>query len=322
MPKKKVYYYKVDCINKCSGAIEDHKLLIENIKEIRELNEIKNKKKPKTHKLTGGNDINNIMLDELDFNDKYLFGRMCKEKDYTELLKRDYENFNVNTALNGEKQSIGFEIASYFLLDFEKGILSFCKSLGGPKESDFKLLFKDSRKIRIELEDIPNKNAIDLIYNDKGTELVEIELEIPTPSYEFFEEIVFEKGIPTKEEAKIIEKIKLGSDKVYLKIGKSGRESLINHAEDSRSIIDMVKDSISRYSKAKIRGKSSGVKSAQTFDLMSHLFSYEIIVRYEEMTRNSRKRMPLERIDESYKNGIEYAYYNINKDLLSNLINR
>lgn len=321
MPKKKVYFYKVKCLDKKTMEEKEYCILDKEVEKIMASNT--SDENSSTFILTEDKSVENIILDVLELNDKYLFGRMCKEKDYTELLKRDYKSLEVKAALEGEKDSVGLEVSSYFLLDFKKGVLCFCKSQSGPKNTDFTYLFSlYNKETIIKLENIPNKNAIDLIYKNKGTELINVELEIPTPSYEFFEEVVYEENEISKEEKRIIKKIQEGSDRVYLKFTKEERAPLLSNSDDARSFIDIIRTRLDRFRKAKIRGKSSKITSAQTFDLLSDYFSYEITVMYEEMTRSRRLRLPLDRIDSSYKNGILYAYYNQNIELITELINR
>ncbi|MGP1556345.1 hypothetical protein [Peptostreptococcus stomatis] len=323
MAKKKVYFYKVSA--QIKGNIFAYDLIGEEISKIVEKNGVKNGKYGEeiiTLNLSKNPNKDSICLDVVKSNQRFIFGRMCKEKDYTELLKRKLENYEAETPLGQEEENVALQVISYFMYDIEKAILCFSKSQGGPGYEAFMNIFEKYKKeMIVSINPIPNKNAIDLIYYDKGTDLLNLVLEIPNPNAEFIEKVLMKGANVSETEKAVLSSLTQNTKRAVIKLCNDERKHLENNPKNARKIIDFLKNNKQKYNKTILNGKSMNI-SSQDFDLNAEYYSYSIDVKYEKVSKGKRIRLSLDKIDDSYLQALEDTYYNVHKDTILGLVNR
>ena len=317
MASMTVEFFKVELMNQLSKCKENFANIKKIIDEI--LSEIQIQDGYRSIDLAPEITPNDIVPKEVIdvFDDsQYLFGRICRKKANNAILKRDYFTLRAEEVFNSEEsKKSGIEFFTFFILDYEKGILSIVNAKGAPGKRAISSLIERFRpEYCLEFIDIPNKDGIQVLYNSMAPEISRIEFDIPTPNAEFLQRVL---GL---EEDIIREMIQdnVMSASVLLKPTPYGK--LLRKRDSVRSVLDILFWSRNNFKKTLIKGNSEKF-SSRNFDLNSKFFTYPIDVKMYRIIKGKQVNYSLEEVVEQYRIGLHRAYED-NYDLIVGIANR
>jgi len=318
MANKTVEFLKVELLDRVSGHKVDYKL-IETI-----LKDIISKKATvgavcKILDLTpniAADDVDpKIILDVFD-HAHFLFGRICKKKSNSAILRRDYESLvpeEVFTPTEARKK--GIEVFTYFILDYNKGIISIANAKDAPGAHILNCILDNYNSTFVmKFTNIPNEDGINVLYNSESPEITRLEFEVPSPDPQYLQKILK----LSEEEIAYIASSDLVTTTVTLKANPY--KALEKDYNKVREIINIVKANNYKYKNTVVTGKSKDFSNKE-FDLHAKYFTYPIQVNKIHVVEGVKKEYNLKEITEQFESGLEDAYYK-NIDLLVAIANR
>ena len=249
-------------------------------------------------------------------DEKYIFGRLGRRKANNALQKRNYSTLEAESVLDpNEASRNGIESFTFFILDYEEGILSVVNTKGAPNIRAFESLCENySREYEIKFESIPNEDGISLLYGANNPEISKLEFEIPAPNAEFLQSVL---GL---DEEVIKEMIQ---DTVYssvITLKAMPYHKLLSKREKVKAVLDILMNRRKNYSKALVRGNAENFGS-RNFDLHAKFFTYPIEINRYRMIHGKQVEYSLLELAEQYKNGLHMAYES-NYDIINAIANR
>lgn len=249
-------------------------------------------------------------------DDKYLFGRITRKKANNTVIKREYSTLKANNVFeDSEVIDKGIEVYTFFILDYEQGILSVVNAKGAP---NFKALdalcLHYSAEYKLNFESIPNKEGISVLYGATTPSISKLEFEIPTPNAEFLQAVL---GLDEKIIREMIQNNVYSS---IITLKAMPYQQLLSKKEKVKSVLDILISKRKNYSKAVIRGKSESFGS-RNFDLHAKFFTYPIEVRKYHTVHGKQVEYSLQELVEQYKHGLHMAYES-NFDIINAIADR
>lgn len=249
-------------------------------------------------------------------DDSYLFGRICRKKANNAIIKRDYTTLKAETVFtNMESTKNGIEVFTFFILDYNKGILSIVNTKGAPGTKAFKALCENyCPEYDFEFMSIPNEEGVRVLYLSENPEISRMEFELPSPNAEFLQRVL---GL---NEGVIRDIIK---DNVYsasIIFKPAPYNKLVCKKEKVKEILDILINKKKQFSKTLIKGKSEKFGS-RNFDLNARLFTYPIDIRQYRIVQGQRIEYSLQEIVEQFKYGLHMAY-ETNYDMINAIADR
>lgn len=317
MASMTVEFFKVELKNQLSKDEEDFKNIRGIIDEILSGIQIQNgyRSIDLSPEITPNSIVPKEVIDLFD-DSQYLFGRVCRKKANNAILKRDYSTLKAEEVFDSEESKRrGIEFFTFFILDYEKGILSIVNAKGAPGKRAISLLIERYRpEYCLNFVDIPNEDGIQVLYNSIAPEISRMEFDIPTPNAEFLQSVL---GL---EEDVIREMIQdnVMTASVLLKPIPYGR--LLRKKDSVRNVLDILFRKKNNFLKTVVRGNSEKF-SSRNFDLNSKFFTYPIDVKTHRIIRGQQVNYSLEEVVEQYRIGLHRAYED-NYDLIVSIANR
>lgn len=262
------------------------------------------------------NDIEPKEVLDIFRDDKYLFGRICRQKSNNAILKRDYDNLIAQDVFtDAEARKRGIEVFTFFILDFVKGILAMANAKGAPGEHSLDSLFKAyNNSYYLEFANIPNEEGINMLYNSKNPKISGFEFDVPSPNAEFLQRVL---GLDEDIIKEIIQNDVMTAT-VMLK--PVPYQKMIKGPNKVKEILDILKRKKKNFSKCIVRGGSEDFNSRR-FDLHAKYFTYPIEVRKYRQINGKNVEYSLEEIIEQFRIGLHRAY-EMNYDLLLAIADR
>lgn len=249
-------------------------------------------------------------------DDTYLFGRVCRKKLNNAILKRNYSNLEAEAVFtDAQSRSNGIEVFTFFIFDYNKGILSIVNAKGAPGVNAINNLIEIYKPgYGLKFVNIPNEDGIRVLYESESPEISRLEFEIPTPNAEFLQRVL---GL---QEDTICEMIQndVFSAVVSLKPIPYGR--LLSKREKVRDVLSAIIRGKRGFSKTVIRGKSEKFGS-RNFDLNAKMFTYPIDVTTYRTMNGKKVSYSLQEVVEQFRLGLHKAYEE-NYDLIIGIANR
>lgn len=284
MAEKTVYFYNVEL----SGGEQDK--IYRKHKNIIEKKGIKNKYKKFTSiKLYDEDDKleeNKIILDVLEFNQEYFFGRLGKQSKPGVMGNRDYADCSLEDVPTvSEESKRGIQLVNYFYFNYKSNILCITNTRGGANHKSFDMIvnFFEGESV-VRSYPIPNKDGLDAFYKNNYSKIKSFEFESSNINISFL------KNVMDLDEQTILE-IAKNEHKVGIYV-KADRGGFLNiDAKKIKSLIDkMWKFSENEnVKKTKFSGNMNSGK-VQEYDLKALYYRYKIDVRlyrYENSKKNS-----------------------------------
>ena len=277
MATKSMYFYKVTLVNSAS----DKELPIDRMRE--EINKILDKNMNNDAIDLTLDTAEPIIMDVLARNGEYLFARLSKKKQSNSVQKRDYSTLKNSPVLTPvEEQSHGIELFAYCILGYSHGILSLAKAQGAPQENALDRLFSIfNSNYKLQIDDIPNAQLIDELYNGKTPEINGITIEIPTPTAEVL------KNLFQVDDKQILNSIYENTQSIVICAKPEFRDSILSGKNKVRTFIDNMLNK-KEFKKIIIDAKPTpGVKKKE-YDLYEKYFKYPFEIK-ENHTVNRKK---------------------------------
>lgn len=249
-------------------------------------------------------------------DDKYLFGRIARKKANNTVIKRDYSTLKADNIFEEyEVADKGIEVYTFFILDYEKGILSVVNTKGAP---NFKALDALCQYYHTEyefnFESIPNEDGISVLYGAAVPEISKFEFEIPAPNAEFLQAVL---GL---DEDIIGEMIQNNVYSSVITLKAMPYHKLLSKKEKVKAVLDILINKKRNYSKAIIRGKSESFGS-RNFDLHAKYFTYPIEVKKSRTIQGKEVEYSLQELVDQFRHGLHMAYES-NFDIINAIANR
>lgn len=317
MASMTVEFFKVELKNQASKAQEDYRVLKEIIDEILSSTRVQDGYKSiDISPDISPNDVEPKEVIDLFDDPQYLFGRVCRKKPNNAILKRDYSTLQAQEVFAPEElNSRGIELFTFFILDYDKGILSIVNAKGAPGKSSISSLVELYKpEFCLEFVDIPNADGIKLLYDSALPELSKLEFDVPTPNAEFLQRVL------NLDEDVIREMIQdnVMTASILLKPVPYGK--LLRNKENIKNILDVLFRKKGNFSKTVVRGNSEKF-SSRNFDLNAQFFTYPIDVKTYRVIRGKKVNYSLMDVVEQFRVGLHRAYED-NYDIITSVSNR
>lgn len=252
-----------------------------------------------------------FMLDIYKYTGKFLFARMTKQRPSNSLVQHDYKTYEKEDVLPGNKENEkGIEQYTYGLLNYEHGIFMLASTMGAPNEKIINNIFERyASEYTVELIEIPNAKAIESIYEGKESEITKLEIEVPLPSAGVLENIFHWK------EPEILDAVSSENLNVSVVLKPLRRKSITHGEDETRKIMDAIKESLPRYHKAKMRAKAQNLK-LRDYNFFDDKFSYPIDIQNSYIREGERIYYSVEQLAELYQRKMMNAYFENEKLIL------
>lgn len=311
-------FYKVEVVKRSKGERVNYREIGEIITKIIFENAVKN---DGYKSIDLSPDISPSSIDPKEIMDifddnKYFFGRIGRKKANNTVIKRDYGTLKADSVFtNDEIRDKGIEVFTFFILDYDKGILSVVNTKGAPNYKALDLLCLNYYpEYKLVFENIPNEDGIGVLYGSVAPEVSRMEFEIPSPNAEFLQSVL---GL---DEDVIREMIQ---DNVYssiITLKAMPYHKLLSKKEKVKEVLDVLIGKRKNYLKAVIRGRSESFGS-RNFDLHAKYFTYPIDVKKYRTIQGKQVEYSLIELVEQFKHGLHMAY-ETNYDIINAIANR
>lgn len=312
---KRVNFYMVDLYETFGDIIVEYKSIKQKIISIIEENASESEKEGfLTLDLTRDNGLHYV-ADIFAFEGDKLFMRVSNQKPSGGYLRRNYSTNVPDAVISGKSEDKeGIEVYTYALLDYETGIFAIVNQQSAPNYRIINNFFlKYAPEYYMKFLPIPNKQGIDRIYAAKETQITQVEVEVPIPNANILEQLF---GWNPSD----ILDIQGNELKAVMKLSGVERKSITENEEESRGLIDCIKDKLSTYHKARIRAKAEGIKT-QDYSFFDENFSYPIEIPTYKIIQGQKHYFSAKELIEIYQDNLQMAY-NENKRVLKAISNR
>lgn len=311
---KKVNFYTVDLhvsvnVNEERSYTEIKEHLIEIIK--------KNGVEQKGFCILDLSDENQLhqLADIFAYDKEHLFMRASNQKPSGAYLQRNYKTKVPGAVLEGINESEeGIEQYTYLYFNYTTGILAIVNQQGAPNYRVLNQMFaKYMADYYLIFKPIPNAEGIQRIYEAKEPKISQIEIEVPVPNADVLESWF-------GWDAKDILSVQSGTLKATMKICGVDRQLITNDENETKGIIDCIKDKVSYYNKARVRAKANGVKT-QDYSFFDENFTYPVEISTYKIVSGHKSYHSASELIEIYRDNLIMAY-NENIVTLKTISNR
>lgn len=313
MASKNVSFFKVDLFDQREEVDyqELKRILIDIVNEHAiEFNEYK------SLDVTPYEEEMHLMMDVYDYKDTYFFARISKQKPSNSMVQHDYRTCEKEDVLPGNKENErGIEQYTFVLLNYQQGVFLLPSALGAPNEKILcNVLMKYAPEYKINLVPIPNARAIQSIYEGEESEITKLEIEVPLPDLGTLENVFHWNE---RELYEILGERNLNASIVLKPLR---RQSITRNPEETRSLMDAVRDHLQGYKKAKMTAKAQNIK-LRDYNFFEDKFCYPIDIPNSTIRDGERIYYTVEQLVNVYKVKMKEAYH-ANERLLQIILNR
>lgn len=266
MARKTVYFYVIYLKDK-GGKECDYRLIKERINNVFGNNCINNGKNDALILEEGDNQVT---LDVLSNGGDYLFGRMGRIKENNTMQFRHYSTLSTEEVLDQRTARMkGIEVFTYFLLDYNTGILSMVLGQSAPRARYINnILNKYDNEFIADIEAIGDPSIIKQIFNNDI--LAEIAYTIAVPNSQVLGEDVI--GLSRKQIAAIK---KSNTKQLQVVLKPESRGFMAQGTELVKSIVKPFVDEREKYKSVRIKAKELD-GYMQDYDLLDSYCTYKI----------------------------------------------
>ncbi|MCR6516450.1 hypothetical protein M4I33_16460 [Clostridium sp. LY3-2] len=300
MSTRKVYYYCVE--------VKDGRSNIDvtsNIKDI--FNNIFSKNANvvdgrKTLQIQNGE----VSLDILVNNNDYLFARVGKETEHYNILKRDTTTFRAEPVIRNEDINSILQVCTYFLLDYNTGIVGFVFGKSAPTPNALTNIVMDyDSKHSINISRIASPESVRSLLKP-GSELKKVKYIMRTPNIEILEALNIKDSLKQKM-------IEMDKQEIEIII-KNKNKSMFPTFEETKGFIEDIfsaneKEDISLFG-------NSGSSRQKEFKFLEQDISYPIEITEYVVVDKIKKRMENEAISTMVYNTLKKVYNDNYEDII------
>lgn len=314
MANKKAYFYEVKLYS-MNDDYQEYNMLPAMIIEAINTRSIE-QDGFRTLDITLEGDALHTMMDVFNYKTTGLFCRLSKQRSKNNFIQREYETLRQDEIFPGVAEGErGIEQYTYGYLNYQTCIFTIVTSKGAPGARAFSdFIIKHCNGYYIKLIEVPNPNAIETIYLGEDPEISRIMIEVPTPPAEVLQQI-FEWN-----DREVLDVISQRSTTVAIEIKPPERQKITDNDDDSRKLIDCIRNHVQRYRKAKIRAKTRDIK-AQDYSFHEEYFSYPIDITHYRIENYNRIYYSVPELVEIYRQNIITAYRE-NEEILTTITGR
>lgn len=259
-------------------------------------------------------DEKRIVLDVLEHNKTFFFGRLGRPSKAGTIGKRDYESGSLEDVLTAEEElKRGIQLVNYFYFVYSSNILCITNTKGGAKHfsfNDIVNIFEGEGVV--SSFPIPNEYGLNAFYKNDYSKIKSIEFESADIDSSFLKHIL---NLDDKTLLQVQEnKNKVG---IYLKADRD--KFILDNKDVVRNAIDSLKEGVKakKLNKAKIKGSTNNEKK-QEYDLMSLYYKYTIDVKLYRYENGRKHSYDLEELKIEYLSALKTAY-NEKKEIFSKM---
>lgn len=256
-----------------------------------------------------------LTADIFSYDKDYLFMRASSQKPSGAYLQRNYTTKVPGAVLEGtnEKEN-GIEQYTYLYFNYSTGILAIVNQQGAPSYRVLNEMFnKYKADYNLTFMPIPNADGIQRIYESKEPKISQIEIEVPIPSAETLQTWF---GWNTKD----MLTVQSGTLKATMKISGVDRQLITNDGEETKGVIDCIKEKVSSYQKARVRAKADGVKT-QDYSFFNENFTYPVEIATYKIVSGEKYYHTADDLIDIYRDNLIMSY-NENINMLKTISNR
>lgn len=306
MAKKKVVYYKILTLDNNTGKEIDFKRLKNLFLDI-----VETKSVDGILSLDRPND--KASMDKFYHSNEIFFARLGKETASNSMAFRNNDR-KVDPLLGEGDQSKWVDKLTYFLINFDLGILLIANNQSALKAKDLSRVFeKYNNNYSLVFEPIPNENYYKALFNE-GSSLSKITYKIPVPNVEALQRI---PGISTRQFNALRE---MDSNTIEIVISNGPRKLLSNNKNVIEEFVDDSAERVGEYDGFKIIGKPSD-EQTHTFDLKDEFFSHTVDIRTHRMQNREKFELGLNALYDEYKVSL-IAENRSQRNMIGGIINR
>lgn len=300
MGKRNVYYYSLEL-----KTVKGNKDVTKNLKQI--YDDIFNTKAvvidgTKTLKLQNGQ----VTLDILKNSDEYLFGRVGKETEHYNIVKRNKETMKSQSVLNSTEINEVLEACTYFLLDYAKGIVGFVFGKPAPTPNALINIITDYNDEHImNIDRIASPESVRALFKP-DSKLKKFKYIVRTPNIEILEALKIRDSVKRKM---------IGMKKQEIEIIiKNGNKSMFDSVNEMKEFITDIfaaeeKENISLFG-------NSGKSKQKEFKFLEQDISYPIEIKEYNIENSIKKRLDNEEIHQNVYNELKAVYNSHYKDII------
>jgi len=319
MASKTVEFLKIDIINSVNRQLEDYQLLqmlFDDIFAQKCVDTGDLQTLDLSPKIVPGDIEPKIMLDIFENEANYLFGRICKQKANSAMIRRDYSTYESDDVFNGsELKKMGIEVFTFFIIDYETGIIAIANAKDAPGPSILNSIFDNyNSNYYLKFTNIPNGEGINVLYNSDKPQLTRLEFDITTPNPEFLQRIL---GLDEEVIGNII-RDEVFKASIILK-PEPYKQLEVDESKVKQAINVLIRKK-ANYSHLIIRGKSDNF-ATQDFDLHARFFTYPITVNRFHYKDKKKVEYTAMEISDQFREGLHSAYDH-NYELVTELSDR
>lgn len=254
---------------------------------------------------------NQITIDIIKYDDEIAFFRMGHAKDINSYHKRNEKDLSTSKITLESDEYL--EVFSYFLLEFENGIISYMYSKSAPNVKNFEYLFenqilprdnKRSLKLAADIISIPNDDVISVLKNITYFSALDIKLTIPAKD-------LFERQGIKSSERDYLKLASLDSEKVCIQVVGGDDKIKNNQYKELRdTITELYESKGGDIEKLEIRAGIDN-RRVEKINLFDEQFNRQIHIKYEPRSTY----IPISNIYSELK----YIYNDIKPDLLNRI---
>lgn len=313
MANKNVYFFQVDLFR--SGEQLNYQEIGNIFKEIINKHAV-DFGKYKSLDATPYEEEMHLMIDIYEYEDNLFFARMSKQKPSNSMVQHDYRTYKKEDVLPGNNENErGIEQYTFGLMNYQRGVFLLVSSQGAPNEKIINnILLKYSTEYSVELIPVPNARAIESIYEGEESEITKLEIEVPLPDLGTLENVFHWKE---KELVRTLGERNLSASIV---IKTLRRQSITRSPDETRLLMDVIKDGLPGYTKAKMKAKARNLK-LRDYNFFDDKFSYPIDINDSNIKDGERIYYTVEELVDVYRRKMREAY-NGNEKLLRIILGR
>ncbi|MCX0397428.1 hypothetical protein QTH53_01925 [Clostridium perfringens] len=248
----------------------------------------------------------NITLDILVNNEKYLFARVGKETEHYNILKRNKATMGAEPVIKNEDINTVLEVCTYFLLDYDNGIVGFIFGKSAPTPNALVNIVTDYNMENImNITRIASPESVRALLKP-GSTIKKVKYVMRTPNIEILEALKIKDKVKEKM-------IRMEKQEIEIVI-KNNNKPMFQTLEDAKEFITTLfesedKDDISLF------GNSGGSRQKE-FKFLEQDISYPIEIKEYEMNGNQKVRIDSEIISTSVYEKLKIVYNNNYNDII------
>lgn len=188
-------------------------------------------------------------------------------------------------------------------------------ALGAPNEKVINnVLSRYAPEYKVDLVPVPNARAIESVYEGEESEITKLEIEVPLPDLGTLENVFH------WNERELLETLGERNLSAAIVLKPLRRQSITRSREETRELMDAIREHLQNYTKAKMKAKARNLK-LRDYNFFEDKFSYPIDINNSIIRDGERIYYTVEQLVEVYRVKMREAYI-ANERLLRIILGR